>query len=152
MDPFILIKEAICDINFTFGTSTDPQDPFHGPPVKNLWFRTFTLSLDQIFIVLISLPTFSELPCLQRAHIVSPTTYWEEIGNRYISFHPGEFAYARESIHNDPNVMCDSMLSVALAAEYFGQKADDLAARLPLHFMQVSVEPVSNTFEIFFCF
>jgi len=82
--------------------------------------------------------TFSELPCLQRALIVSPTTHWEEIGrNRYFSFHPEEFGYARESVHNDPNVMCDTMLSVALAAEYFGQKADDLAAVLPPNFMQV---------------
>ena len=81
-----------------------------------------------------------ELPTLQRAHIVSPTTCWEEVDNRggpYIHFRPGEIGFARESVHTDPNVMCDSMLSVALAAEYLGQTAGDLAAVLPPDFMQV---------------
>jgi hypothetical protein len=43
------------------------------------------------------------------------------------------------SAHVDPNSMCDSMISVALAAEYLGQTAGDLAAVLPPNFMQVPV-------------
>ena len=75
---------------------------------------------------------------IQRANIVSPTTLWEEIFGPAITFRPPEIGLARESIHVDPNSMCDSMISVALAAEYLGHSAVDLAATLPPNFMQVS--------------
>ena len=79
-------------------------------------------------------------PELHRANIVSPTTLWEEVMGPFIFFRPAEIGFARESVHVDPNSMCDSMISVALAAEYLGHSAVDLAANLPPDFMQVRLD------------